>query len=269
MVSVPASCSLANYGLFCYELATTIATAATTTAATATTTAASFIDPVRPAATSVAASSASANAAAAATHKVPVVCNAVPGTFVTSSVTFVCSCAACGGQPEWEPRDWLEHCGRSRTGQWYKETAVLVAGAARPQRLATYLRRWGYKAVSVPVAPGVREWRLLRESELPQPTQTAQVDLALKDDGQELRLTDVLPAEVSVLCNNVPGTLLADTWRIRCRCAACAAAGPADNNWSLTLWERHCEEGKPTKHLKPLVSIRLPPGSVPELPPGT
>ena len=77
-----------------------------------------------------------------------------------------------------------------------------------------------------------------------------------------LRLTHV---QVVVMCNGYRGHLLVGLQRVICMCSDCKKLPEAEREFSCTQYEQHCGAGAAKKWK---ASLRIEPGSVPEVPEG-
>ncbi len=75
----------------------------------------------------------------------------------------------------------------------------------------------------------------------------------------------LLALQIVVMCNGYRGTFLLGLQRVICMCTDCRKKPEAEREFSCTQYEQHCGAGAAKKWK---ASLRIEPGSVPEVPEG-
>lgn len=75
----------------------------------------------------------------------------------------------------------------------------------------------------------------------------------------------VFAVQIIVMCNGYRGVFLLGLQRVICMCTDCCKKPEAEREFSCTQYEQHCGAGAAKKWK---ASLRIEPGSVPEVPEG-
>ncbi|KXZ52247.1 hypothetical protein GPECTOR_10g878 [Gonium pectorale] len=103
--------------------------------------------------------------------EVRVECAGAPGAFITAEPVMVrCHCPDCAGTLEWDPWQWMQHCGVDQYMNW-KEQLVVPLSTGVPMGIGAYLKGYGYdtanRRVKLPDGSGGRVLRLVRTDGTP------------------------------------------------------------------------------------------------------